>query len=284
MKYNYFEDIATITEFLNMSQLDLAQALSIDRTTLFRIQTGKVTPSKSFLEKFYDYAFRKNIPLNKLKEMFWLDCMQEDEKLLFHGAKEEIVGGIDVKYGKVHHDFGQAFYAGESFEQSVSFVNNFKNSSIYILSFKDDGLSHKTFGVNQDWMFTIAYYRHILQEYEEHPYLKKLIADCEKSDYIIAPIADNRMYDIISQFAEGSITDEQCKHALAATNLGMQYVFKSEKSVSNIKILERCYVSQAEREHYSTIRLQNSSLQESKAKMARIQYKGKGKYIDELLK
>lgn len=284
MKYNYFEDIATIKELLNMSQLDLAKALSVDRTTLFRIETGNVSPSNSFLEKFYDFSFKKNIPLNKLKEMFWLDLMAKDEKLLFHGSKGEIVGDIDVKYGKTNHDFGQAFYAGETYTQSVSFVNNFQNSSIYILSFKDGGLVNKVYGVDQDWMLTIAYYRHALRGYEDHPYLNDLITECEKADYIIAPIADNRMYDIISQFAEGSITDEQCKHALAATNLGMQYVFKTEKCVSNLKILERCYVPESERAHYATIRLQDSSLQENKAKMARIQYKGKGQYIDELLK
>ena len=79
------------------------------------------------------------------------------------------------------------------------------------------------------------------------------------------------------------ITDEQCKHCLAATNLGMQYIFKTQKSLSQIKPLERCYISVNEKEYYKNIRLEESRLGDNKVKLARKQYRGKGKYIDEIL-
>lgn len=112
----------------------------------------------------------------------------------------------------------------------------------------------------------------------------KLVRESRCCDYVIAPIADNQMYQIINSFIEGEITDEQCKHCLAATNLGAQYVFLNEKSASHVRVLERCYIPINEREHYATIRGEQARLGSDKVKLARIQYRGKGKYIDELLK
>lgn len=91
------------------------------------------------------------------------------------------------------------------------------------------------------------------------------------------------MFQIINSFIEGELTDEQCKHCLAATNLGMQYIFVSEKVVSQAKLIERCYISQNEREYYKNIRLEESKLGANKVKLARKQYRGKGRYIDEIL-
>jgi len=69
-------------------------------------------------------------------------------------------------------------------------------------------------------MLTIACYRGTLEKYESHPMIQKLIEKSRDYDYIIAPIADNRMFQIINSFINGEITDEQCKHCLAATKLG----------------------------------------------------------------
>lgn len=92
------------------------------------------------------------------------------------------------------------------------------------------------------------------------------------------------MFQIINSFIAGELTDEQCKHCLAATNLGMQYIFISEKAVSQVKILERCYISNNEREYYKNIRLEVSRIGDNKVKLAKRQYRGKGCYIDEILK
>lgn len=113
--------------------------------------------------------------------------------------------------------------------------------------------------------------------------IKKLIENTKDCDYIIAPIVDNRMFQIINSFIDGEITDEQCKHCLAATNLGMQYIFKTQRALSQTKPLERCYISVNEKEYYKNIRLEESRLGDNKVKLARKQYRGKGKYIDEIL-
>lgn len=215
--------------------------------------------------------------------MLWRDYLRKNEKLLFHGAKSEIDGEIDIRRGRHNNDFGQGFYTGESYEQAISFVSGFDHSSVYYIRFDDKNLKCKRYEVDQEWMMTIAYYRGALDEYRNHPIIEKLIEQSRDCDYIIAPIADNRMFQIINSFIAGELTDEQCKHCLAATNLGMQYIFISEKAVSQAKLIERCYISNNEREYYKNVRLEESKLGDNKVKLARKQYRGKGRYIDEIL-
>lgn len=235
------------------------------------------------MEGVYAFAFAQNIKMNRLKEMLYRDDLTQNEKLLFHGAKSEIVGDIDIHKGRYNNDFGQGFYTGESYEQAISFVSGFGHSSVYYFCFDDSNLKCKRYKVDQEWIMTIAYYRGALDEYKNHPKIKKLIEDTKDCDYIIAPIVDNRMFQIINSFIDGEITDEQCKHCLAATNLGMQYIFKTQRALSQIKPLERCYISVNEKEYYKNIRLEESRLGDNKVKLARKQYRGKGKYIDEIL-
>ena len=116
------------------------------------------------------------------------------------------------------------------------------------------------------------------------PGIKALVKQSRECDYVIAPIADNRMFQIINSFIAGELTDEQCKHCLAATNLGMQYIFISEKAASQAKLIERCYISNNEREYYKNIRFEESKLGDDKVKLAKRQYRGQGLYIDEILK
>lgn len=283
MNYNFSEDISSIREILNLSQCDFAEQIGVEQVTISRNELQKTMPSKKLLESVYTFAFAKNIKINKLKEMFWRDNLGANEKLLFHGAKSEIQGAIDIHKGRKNNDFGQGFYAGESYEQSISFVSGFENSSVYYISFNERGLKCKKYEVNQDWMLTIAYYRGALNEYKEHPIIKRLVKESRNCDYIIAPIADNRMFHIINLFIEGELTDEQCRHCLAATNLGMQYIFVSEKAISHTKLIERCYISTNEREYYKNVRSSEARLGDDKVKLARRRYRGEGRYIDELL-
>lgn len=283
MEYNFSEDLKSIREILGFSQSELAEKIGVEQVTISRTELKKTEPSARLLEAVYSFAFDKNIKINKLKEMFWRDDLGANEKLLFHGAKTEIDGEIDIHKGRKNNDFGQGFYTGESYEQAISFVSGFGNSSVYYIRFDDRDLKCKRYEVNQEWMMTIAYYRGALDEYRNHPIIKKLIEQSRDCDYIIAPIADNRMFQIINSFIAGELTDEQCKHCLAATNLGMQYIFISEKAVSQAKLIERCYISNNEREYYKNVRLEESKLGDNKVKLARKQYRGKGRYIDEIL-
>ena len=156
-------------------------------------------------------------------------------------------------------------FHGVNYSQDFSSVLDFSTPSIELLEFDPTGLIYKEYDLSLEWIMSF-------------------VSDVEGNDYIIAPIADNRMYQIINSFIEGEITDQQCMHCLASTNLGKQFVFKSDKAVKQLKMLERLYVSSGERDYYKAIRLEESKASVEKVKSSRIQYRGKGRYIDEILK
>ena len=283
MDYNFDKDFKAIRDVLDISQKEFAKVLDTEQKTISNIESKDSYPSKTIVESAFTYAFKKDVKINKLKELLCRDNLSHDEKLLFHGSKGEIKGNIDVNFGRGNNDFGQGFYTGESYEQAVSFISTYDDPSVYFMSFDDSDLKCKRYSVDREWMMTIAYYRETLDKYENHPLIKKIIKESRDCDYIIAPITDNKMFETINEFIEGNLTDEQCKHCLAATNLGMQYVFLTEKAASRLKIVERCYVCDKEREYYKKIKEDYRKLGNDKVKLAKAQYRGIGKYIDEVL-
>lgn len=283
MDYNFDKDFKAIRDVLDISQKEFAKVLDTEQKTISNIESKDSYPSKTIVESTFTYAFKKDVKINKLKELLCRDNLSHNEKLLFHGSKGEIKGDIDVNFGRGNNDFGKGFYTGESYEQAVSFISTYDDPSVYFMSFDDSDLKCKRYSVDREWMMTIAYYRESLEEYENHPLIEKIIKESRDCDYIIAPIADNKMFETINEFIEGNLTDEQCKHCLAATNLGMQYVFLTEKAASRLKIVERCYVCDKEREYYKKIKEDYRKLGNDKVKLAKAQYRGVGKYIDEVL-
>lgn len=283
MNYNFANDLRAIREILGYTQSEIAEQLGVEQVTISRNELYKTNPSKQFMERVYNFAFDKKIQLNRLKEMLWIVKLPLNHKLLFHGAKKIIEGSLNVHTGRMNNDFGQGFYTGETYTQAISFVSGYEDSSVYYLDFNNQNLKCKEYQVDQEWMMTIAYYRGALDQYKDHAIIQKIIEESRNCDYIVAPIADNRMFKIIDSFIQGEITDEQCKHCLAATNLGKQYVFVSDLAISQLKILERVYLSGNEKNYYKLMRSSDSKLGDDKVKLARIQYRGKGRYIDEIL-
>jgi len=282
MNYRINEDLKLIREMLNMPQEEIANGINIQKRTIIRIENGDNYPSDDTIEKIYNFAYKKGIKLNAIKEMLYKE-ENPNHKIIFHGAKATIEGVISPFYGRENNDFGKGFYCGETSEQASSFVSRFSSSSIYMIKFNDKDLKKVNFDVDQEWMLAIAYYRGTLDVYKEHPLIKKIVDKIKEADYIYAPIADNRMYSIIERFIDGLITDEQCKHCLAATNLGKQFVFLTEKATSQLEIIERCYLSNAERDYYQKIKQSDINDGDNKVKLAMIKYKNQGKYIEEIL-
>lgn len=281
MEYNVSKDVNIMRILLDLSQEDLANILGVDKISISRLETGKNELSEKSLKELYNYIYSKKIYLNKLKSMMFKENLNETEVLLFHGAKTIINGKIDLKYSKSNNDFGKGFYCGETYEQSVSFISEFENSSVYLLKLKKEDLKYKTYTLNRDWLMLVAYFRGVLKDITNLRFIEKELIEIENLDYIIAPIVDNRMFEIISLFIEGIITDEQCIHCLVASNLGNQYVILSKKAVERMEVLERLYISNNERKEILSTKKAEKKINHDKVKLAMIEYKNKGKYIGE---
>ena len=284
MKYDASLDIKTVCQILNMSYSELANELGVARSTVTRIVNEESYPTELFLESFYSYMYNNthhNIRINQLKIKYAQD---HSKSILFHGAKDSLEGDIDLNHSRTNIDFGSGFYLGESYEQSSSYVFPYKKSSVYI--FDTTGLKSlkiKELDVSLEWMIAVSYYRGQLERFKESKYIKNLVKDLEQYDVIIAPIADNNMYEMMNQFARGDITDQQAIHALSASYLGKQHVLKTEKACQSVKIINRLYLCKEERLDIEQERKGNALNSLNNAKKIIEQYRRKGKYVEEIL-
>lgn len=283
MEFRVYEDIEVILTLLDVTIQEFANELGVSYSTVSRWKERGENVSPGNLEKIYEYAFKKRIRLNKIKEQLFREECLENHALLFHGAKTDISGHISVEKSRRNNDFGQGFYCGESLEQSAMFVSNYPHASLYMLDFDKTGMQELRLGVEQDWMLMIAFFRGKLTAYENHPIIQRILNRLNGIDYVVAPIADNRMFQIIDSFIEGEITDVQCRHCLSATNLGNQYVFLTQRAADRIQILRKCYLASVEKEAYISIRSEDTEVSNDKVKIARKQYRGQGKYIEDIL-
>lgn len=281
---NIRKEIIALRTLLNLTQNELANEINVSFETVNRWESEKHDVEEYNVEKLYAYAFKKKISFNQIYEQLFKEDENNSFKILFHGCKQNLSFPIDLIHSRLNNDFGQGFYMGESFKQAATYISNSLSSKVYVFKMDISSLVIKKFDVSREWMLAIAYYRGWIEKYKNNNIIRNIINQVEKSDVVIAPIADNRMFDIISEFVRGEITDLQCEHALAATNLGMQYVARTSKAVNKITMITSCYLCSVEKESYINERLNLNLVCQNKVKVARIEHRGKGQYIDELLK
>lgn len=281
--YDFQTDLLQAEAALGLSKNEIAEQVGVQRQTLNLWERGLFVPDRLSFEAFYSFLYRKGIRLNAIKAQL----AQEENpscRILFHGSKAGLIGPLSLEKSGPSKDFGPGFYCGESLEQSVSFVASFPTSSAYLFAFEGTGLNSVSFSLSQEWMLGLAYFQGRLGKYGSHPLIQKIVAKISAADVIQAPIADNRMFEIIGEFIDGEITDEQCKHSLAATNLGNQYVFLSEKALGRLRPLFHCYLCLPEKEACRAEKDEQSLLGADKVKIARAKYKGQGSYIEDILR
>ena len=287
--FNIETSLKMIEEVFNMSLEDLLNDLVISEADYKLIQEEGLDSDnipREIFEKIYNYAYNNKLYINDILWLEYQEQISNDEILLSHGSRKNIVGDIRLDMSGDSNDFSNGFYCGQSLKQAGMFVSQEPESSLYILSYNEQpiNLIEMRFNVSTNWMLAVAYYRDTLGEYKNADMVKEIIHDVDGSDLIIAPIADNRMFQIIDAFTDGQITDLQCQYALASTNLGYQYVFKTQNAVDHLTILDHLYLCDFEKNKYNDKSQEESNTSLMKANYSKKKFAGRGKYIDELLK
>lgn len=277
------KDVWVLRNLLNLTQSELAKELDVSYETINRWELGKNEIEPYNLEKIYSFAFRKKIYLNQIYEQLLKEEESENSKVLLHGCKRDFSLPADLNHSRTNNDFGVGFYLGENLKQAATYVSNSPSPRVFVFKINPEKLKAKRFDVSKEWMLAIAYYRGWIDKYKDHGLIKNVIKNVESADVVITPIADNKMFDLVSEFVRGEITDLQATHALAATNLGMQYVLRTPRALENIIFLDSLYISSIEKESLVNERLNMNAVCQDKVKVARINYRGKGQYIDQLL-
>ena len=281
-RYRFEKDVHLVAESLTMPLGKIAEGAKIPESSFYDALKNN-DPSRNILEAFYGFAYKKGLRLNKAKEEIYGEGLNNGEVLLFHGSSNG-VDEVDPKGSRKNCDFSNGFYCGESYSSALCFVEGDPNSSVY--AFKTDlgGLRVLRLQSDLEWMLSICYYRGSLVKYEGNNKLLDIIKKQQDYDVIIAPIADNKMYRVMQQFAIGQITDVQAVHVLSASRLGKQYVFKTEKAVSSLKEIERMYISAPEKEASKAGSAERAHEIQTKLDLAKREYRREGRYIDEVFK
>lgn len=277
-EYIIREDIQFISEAERINKSELSSRTGISRTTLEEIAKGG-RASGSVCEKFYSFAYENRYRINSVKEEL---LREKNAGVLFHGSKSGLKE-ISVAGSRQNCDFGNGFYMGERYEQALAFVCENEHSSIYSFHYSLDNLKIKRFDCSLDWMLAICHYRKTLGEYSQNEMVEKIIAEVESADVIIAPIADNKMFYIMAQFTEGEINADAALHSLSASSLGLQYVFKTERALSNLQPIEKYYICIPEREDCRKRLNERGYEIDTKLKLAKREFKT-GLYIEEIFK
>lgn len=278
-KYQIADDLLFIMESEYKSIDEISSLTGISRTTIYEILKNNCCDEK-VCEKFYSFAYERNYRINSVKE----DVLKEsnDDLVLFHGSKNGL-SLIKFDGSRENCDFGKGFYLGESYEQGLSFVCENKKSSVYSFLCDLSDLKVLKFDCNLEWMLAICYYRGTLNEYSSSNIVQNIIAKINEADVIIAPIADNKMFYVMSLFAAGDINVNVAIHSLSASKLGKQFVFKTEKSLTKLIPIEKYYLCQKEKSDCYQRMIQRSNEIETKLKYSKREFKD-GLYIEELLK
>lgn len=284
VEFNFIADLDIIKYLLQMSNIELVNQLGISLDDIFKIYRTN-TCSKELANKIYDYAYNMNLDLN---DILWQEAVDEyrGDKItvLCHGSRSGLVGNIRLDVNGASNDFASGFYCGQTLKQAEMFVAEEPDACLYFIQANLDGLARRFFTSNTDWMIAVAYYRDKLQEYKNSDVVKQIVASVDDADYVVAPIADNCLFEIIDAFAAGELTDKQARNAMSATHLGFQYVFRTPKAISQVTPIKKCFLCDAEKENYRML-AQNAYITSMyKAELAKHKFANEGLYIYDILK
>ena len=279
MTYDVEKDVRFICELSGDDLDSLSKKMSLSRRTLQ--YAFKSEPSADVLEKIYSYIYRNGSRLSVAKSDLFQESLKPDEKLFFHGSRFGFEQ-IDPSGSRNNSDLSYGFYCSGNLRSAVSFVEEYRNSSVYVFKANLSGLKSEVLSCDLDWMLAISYYRDKLGVYSESEYIQNLIRHLDSMDFVVAPIADNKMFEILNQFANGDITTVQAIHSLSASRLGNQFVFKSPAAVERLVFIDRFYLCDEERKNSLLASGDHSNVIQTKLDMAKRQFRNKGKYIDEL--
>ena len=277
-EYKIREDIGFIIEAEGINKLELSDATKISRSTLDSIEKNGAATNE-VCEKLYSYIYKRKYRLNSVKEEL---LKEKYGNVLFHGSKYGL-SEVTVSGSRNNCDFGNGFYLGQTYNQALSFVCEYDRASVYSFKYSFDGLKIISFDCSLDWMLAICFYRGTIKEYADSSLVQRIVKRIEDADVVVAPIADNKMFYIMSQFAEGEINADVAIHSLSASGLGLQYIIKTERALKKCIPIERYYLSGPEREDCRKALAERGYEIDTKLKFAKREFK-EGLYIEELLK
>lgn len=227
--------IKTIRKKLNLNQEQLAALIGISPVTVNRWENKKAKPSLMAQKQLYDICVSHKLDLADY--IVEREQIHENRSVLYHASRFGISGNIQP-ISRSRCDFGKGFYMGTDPIQPLTLVCNEKNPVLYTLDFNTENLSVLDVEMGIDWAMLIAYYRGYMDDKTESVVYEKYAHMADGCDVIVGYIANDRMYQVLTDFFERRITDTALIGSLSALKLGRQYVAITQKACDQIRIIK----------------------------------------------
>lgn len=227
--------IKTIRKKMNLSQEQLAALIGISPVTVNRWENEKAKPSLMAQKQLYDICVSHKLDLADY--IVEREQIHENRSVLYHASRFGISGNIQP-ISRSRCDFGKGFYMGTDPIQPLTLVCNEKNPVFYTMELNKENLSILEIEMGIDWAMLIAYYRGYMDDKTGSVVYEKYAHMADGCDVIVGYIANDRMYQVLTDFFERRITDTALIGSLSALKLGRQYVAITQKACDQIRIIK----------------------------------------------
>lgn len=225
--------IKIIRTKLSLDQEQLASLMGVSPVTVNRWESGKANPGFMAQKQLYEISVNNQLDLSEY--IVEREQTDENQNVFYHASRSGIIGNIQpVSRSKC--DFGKGFYMETDPIQPLTLVCNEKNPKFYTLEFDMKDLRVLDVEIGLDWAMLIAYYRGYMNDEAESIIYDKYAHMADGYDVISGYIANDRMYQVLTDFFERRITDTALVGSLSALKLGRQYVAVTQKACDRIKI------------------------------------------------
>ena len=268
-----------------MTQNQFALELGTNTLSINRWENGKVIPNLMAQRQIFEFCKRYGInAFDKIVEEVTFKKIDDLNKvILYHGSRKGIKGDIKPS-SREACDFGKGFYMGTNPSQPLTLICDEKNPIFYTLELDLNGLKVLDIDKGLNWALLIAYYRGYMKEIKDTKLYNYYAHLGDTYDLIKGFIADDRMYRVMNDFFEKTITDMALINCLKALDLGKQYVATNDKACKNIRILKEKKLTPLELALIKEESISNRKEAISLTDNITIKYRREGRYIDEILK
>lgn len=279
--------VKRIRDYLNLSQKELAEKLGTSFATINRCENGHNKLSKLAQDNLINLCKEYSVPafnfiIEKIESEVRACEIPNDRMVLFHGSKSGIEGEVKPS-SRSECDFGRGFYMGTIPRQPLTLICGFPKSKFYIVSVPEKLKKSYNFNDDIEWAMFIAFNRKKMEDIKNSAFYKKYEQITKGYDYAIGSIANDRMYRVLDDFFEGTITDAALITCLSVLKLGKQYVCLNENACKQVRIEKEIELSYFEKEIIKTVsadyRKKGLALTDDMYK----QHRREGKYFDEII-
>ena len=279
--------IKEIRSYTKLSQQEFADKLGVTFATINRWENAKAKPNKLAQAKLYDFCREENVPvydmtLQRIEDEVEQLGVSEKRIVLYHGSKSGIEGAI-APGSRATCDFGKGFYMGTDPIQPLTLICDYEKAKFYVVSVSLDGLCKLDIPADLEWAMVVAFNRGKMDSIKGTILYEKYRKMCLDKDFIIGSIANDRMFYVLDNFFQGTITDLALIKSLSALQLGRQYVAVSQAGCDAVKIEKEIFISYLEKKFLQDISEENRAKGVSVANDICKNYRREGLFFDEIL-